>query len=246
MSPEKEVNYFSGFYDKGIEWYRGFFRTCEGRKVVGEISPRYLSDHRVPERIRSLIPDAKLIVSLRNPLEQIFSRYCYMVVRQMQSGSFEDILERSPFLIEEAYYYKHITRFLEYFPREQMLVLVYDDLLKDPAAFLTRVHGFLGVDTGALPENINERIHPTREPKSRLLEATVVLTRATLRKMRLFSLINLVKATGLDKRIKRLNTNNRGGFGTIGAETRKRLNDIFAEDKRMLSGLIGRDLTFWS
>jgi len=246
MSREKEVNFFSEHYDKGVLWYSKFFEKRRKEEIAGEFSPRYLSHAMAPHRIKETVPDAKLIVCLRNPVDQLFSRYHYMVARQMYSKSFEAVLEDKPHLIKGAFYYKHLSRYMEYFSPDRICVLIYDDLKAEPGAFLKGIFNFLSVRAGILPSRLNEKIHHTRIPRSRLMEANLVVARKILRKMRLLPVVDALKARCLDKTIKRVNTRKNGSFKEMDPKTRERLNDIFAEDKEKLSELIGRDLSFWA
>jgi hypothetical protein len=246
MSQEKELNFFDNLFDKGVDWYERFFRKSNQEKIIGEFSPTYLAHELVPQRMKEIVPEAKLIVSLRNPVDQIFSRYCYMVSRQLYDKPFDVALGEKKFLMEEAFYYNHITRFLEYFDRIQILILIYEDLTRDALSFLNQIYSFLEIDKTYIPPNVNERIHFTRMPRSQYIETSVVMIRKGLKKMRLFSLIEELKKTNIVNRMRDLNTTRVGAFGKMDPKTRSRLNNIFAEDKEMLSALLSRDLSFWN
>lgn len=246
MSPEKEINFFNESYDKGVGWYARYFAKCADNTVTGEFSPRYLSDPNTPERMKDVLPDAKLIVSLRNPADEVYSRYCYMVTRQMHTGTFENTLAQQTYLIEQAYYYQHLVRFLKYYKRENVLILIYDDLLADPRAFLQGIYSFLGVDSNYLPPHFFEKIHSNRVAKSKVIETGIVAIRGILRHPRLLFLVEGLKKLGVDKRIKQFNASKQKSFAGMDAQTRKYLHDVFAEDKKMLGELLGRDLSFWS
>lgn len=245
MSPEKEIYFFNYNYDKGINWYQNFFDKAEREKIIGEFSPTYLSNRLVPQRMRKDVPTANLLVSLRNPVDQVFSRYHYMVTRQMYNRSFEEALKEKPFVVEDAFYHKHIKRYLEYFDRSQTLILIYEDLRTDALSFLQKIYSFLDIGDTYIPPNLGEVVHFTRRPKSRWLEATMVIVRILLGKMRLYSLVAILKKRGWDRKFKEFNTQKNNAFREIDSEIRSRLNDIFANDKEMLSALIGRDLSFW-
>jgi hypothetical protein len=84
MSFKREVHYFDWNYDRGIEWYRTHFPTRHtqarslrrnGEFATGEKSPYYLFDPAVPARVRALLPDVKLVVLLRDPVARAFSHY---------------------------------------------------------------------------------------------------------------------------------------------------------------------------
>ncbi len=111
---------------------------------------------------------------------------------------------------------------------------------------MKKIYSFLDIDSAYIPHDLNERIHYSREAKSRILESTIVLIRKMLRRMRLFSVVEGLKARGLDKRLKQFNTGNNRAFKQMDLKTRSQLNQLFADDKKILSKLIGRDLSFWN
>ncbi len=126
----------------------------QGEPAVGESTPAYLSggysSHDIPTAIKHFLPDAKLVVSLRNPVE----RGAFPLLElgrhvQLNAGlSFEDKLKERPEFVREGSYAPQLARYYERFPKEQSLVLLYDDLVTAPAAFMSAIYSFLGVDVG--------------------------------------------------------------------------------------------------
>jgi hypothetical protein len=245
MSPEKEINFFNYHYHNGIRWYEKFFDGCDKNKKTGEYSPTYLSDDQVPQRIYQTVPDARLIISLRNPVDQIYSRYLYRVSRQRYDRSFEDALKEDSSLIEDALYYRHIKKFLERFDRNQILILIYEDLIYDARAFLQSIYRFLNIDIDFVPVNLNEKIHVSRIPKFRSAESLMLITRSLFRQFRLFSVVEKLKEKGLDQWFKQLNTKDDIMPQQIDPGLRSDLSNAFFEDIQKISSLLERDLSFW-
>jgi hypothetical protein len=196
----KEVSFFDRHYARGIRWYRGNF-PLRGRRcaAVGEASPSYLFHPLAPERVRAAVPDAHLIVLLRNPVDRAHSHYQHEVALGRETLSFEEALEREPErlageverLTSDPGYFSHawwnytyvsrgryaeqLERWLALFPRRQLLVLLTDELSADPRATYTRVLQFLGVaphELAAYPR-IFEREYAPMQPATRArLEAS--------------------------------------------------------------------------
>ncbi|HTQ55187.1 MAG TPA: sulfotransferase [Bryobacteraceae bacterium] len=141
-----------------IEDYRRLFQARAGEIAAGEMSPQYLYSECAPAAIRRLIPQAKLIAILRDPAERAFSHFCHN-----RSGGVEPLSDFAAALAAEdermaqgwwssfhyrhrGYYARQLNRYLKLFPREQILVLLYDDMLADCHAFLRRICAFLGID----------------------------------------------------------------------------------------------------
>jgi len=173
----KEVSYFDRHYARGEAWYRGNFptklrhavaaRRSGARAIAGEASPSYLFHPSAPERVAALVPNARLIALVRNPIDRALSHYHHEVALGRESLSFEDALAqedermrgelermRDPRYFSHAWwnytyasrglYADQLERWLAVFPREQLLVVPSEDLLDRPAETYARVLEFLG------------------------------------------------------------------------------------------------------
>ena len=185
MGPSfKEVSFFDRHYAHGEAWYRGHFparprqRLVERRRgrrpLVGEASPSYLFHPLAAERVAAVIPGARLIALLRNPVDRAFSHYQHEVALGREPLSFEDAIDQEDermrgeverMLHEPAYfsyawwnytylargrYAEQLERWLAAFPRDQLLILFTEELSRDPAATYGRVLAFLGAEAHEL------------------------------------------------------------------------------------------------
>jgi hypothetical protein len=163
----KEVHFFDLNHRRGTDWYRSFFRG-NGDGIGLEATPYYLFHPAVPARLKALLPEARLIVLLRDPVERANSHYWHARKRGLEPLELaaaldveEDRLrgEEERLLAEPGYasfahrhqsyrarglYARQIDRWLQHFPREQFLFLKAETLFADPAAVLPRVLDFLG------------------------------------------------------------------------------------------------------
>ncbi|MDQ4094729.1 MAG: sulfotransferase domain-containing protein [Actinomycetota bacterium] len=184
----KGAHFFDTNFTKGKTWYRSHFplratvarRRSDNRvSFTGEASPYYLFHPHAARRARDCVPDAKLIVLLRNPPDRAFSHYRERVRHGVESLSFEEALEaedvrlageEEKLLADETYYsfaHEHLSyfrqglyadaleRWLQFFPRDRFLFLRSEDMFTRPAAAYDEVTTFLGV--AALPEDTFER-----------------------------------------------------------------------------------------
>jgi hypothetical protein len=175
----KEVSFFDRHYARGERWYRAHLparprqlvaRRRHGRwPSVGEASPSYLFHPLAPERVAALLPRARLIAVLRDPVDRAFSHYQHEVALGREPLTFEDALAaeeermrgevdrmtRDPTYFSEAWwnhtyvgrgrYAEQLERWFSVFPRDQVLVLFSNELLQQPADTYARVLEFLGV-----------------------------------------------------------------------------------------------------
>ncbi len=167
----KEVSFFDRHFWRGLRWYQGQFplRSSRNLLAVGEASPSYLFHPLAPQRVHALLPDAKLIVLVRDPVARAFSHYQHEVALGREPLSFEQALaaeeertrgEIDRMLVNPRYfshawwdhtytargmYADQLERWFAVFPREQLLVLTNEELADDTAATYARVLDFLGV-----------------------------------------------------------------------------------------------------
>jgi hypothetical protein len=154
MSENKEPNFFGGpgwSWDRGLDWYESLFP--EAARIRGESSHTYTIDPivaGVPERIRSTLPEVKLIYLVGDPVERIVSQYVGEYAKGAESRSLAALCA-SPNFAHSGYMYRsrfhhQLTRYLECFPREAIHVLSKEDLARDPAGTIATTFRFLGVD----------------------------------------------------------------------------------------------------
>ena len=154
--------------------YEALFDPAPRGAVLGEATPFYLYDHGAHDRIAKVLPDARLIVLLRDPVDREHSNWTHLWNAGLEPEA--DFLTACR--AEEArkaagwadfWHYISLGRYGEqmqhlfrHFPREQVLLLRYRELKDDPAATLDRVCAFLGVETGVLRsiprENVNRHV----------------------------------------------------------------------------------------
>ena len=148
---KKELNYFDAHFDKGVEWYRSQFpspRWKDGRRsITGEATPNYLPHPSVPERMAQQLPQARLIVLLRNPIDRAYSHYHHRLRKIRETRSFEEaIIEEektqphNPFgYLSRGIYVDQLVSWSKFFNEEQMLVLKSEDFFERPQETLKLV-----------------------------------------------------------------------------------------------------------
>jgi hypothetical protein len=137
----KEVHYFDLLFDEGTEAYRQCFplpRWKDGRKTItGEATPGYLFHPHAPERMAEIVPQARLITLLRNPVDLFYSSYQHRVRKGQEDRSFEQTVRaalNNPHEVRlvRGIYVEHLLRWRRFFSAEQMLVLKSEDLFERP------------------------------------------------------------------------------------------------------------------
>jgi len=176
----KEVHFFDCHYQKGVSWYRGqfpaipykYYRETVRRRtlITGEASPYYMFHPYVPGRIAALLPNVKLIVLLRNPVERIFSHYCWEVGWGNENLSLEEAIKHEEERIKvgseklatgnsfnhrhfsylaRSMYADQLERWFQYFSRAQLLLIKSEELYAEPARIFKETLDFLHIPNGS-------------------------------------------------------------------------------------------------
>lgn len=189
----KEVRYFDRHHDEGLDWYASFFcPSTEASRyaAIGEISPQYFYCDACPKRIEAAIPDAKLLVMLRHPVDRAYSHYGFVVQRRNFHGSFEDFLAARPTMLEKGFYSRSLDRYLDHFDRERILVLVFERAVRDDGASKRALADFLNLPIDRFPGSVG-RVNASTVPRFGALSSLAVTTGRRLRKTRLESVVDL-------------------------------------------------------
>jgi len=239
----REIHYFDRNYDRGQAWYMQFFEEVDGYKVTGEFSPTYLYCDELTERIAESAPSVqKLVVSLRNPVDQIFSLFAFRVRTRGYEGSFEQFLDKGP-AIYRCMHGVHLERLRPWIERGALLSLVFEEAVKDVENTKMQLATFLGVDPALFPEEAgHSRINYSYAPRYKRLYVWAVAFSQRLRRGDHDRLINFAKQTGIKRLFDR-----EGTFSVppMQPATRRRLVEIFEPDVAALEKLLGRPMTQW-
>jgi len=183
---KKEIHFFSSsLYGFGLMWYRSNFPTRisryyykkNGKKLlVGEATPYYLFHPLVPERMKRVLPDIKLIAILRNPVDRTYSHYNFALRQNRESLSFEEALDaegdrmgghreriiqdpnfddfefKTHSYLSRSIYVDQLSHWFKYYDRSRFLIVSSEDLAMDPQRILDQIFDFLGVP----PYNVDD------------------------------------------------------------------------------------------
>lgn len=155
----KEAQHFGKVPDEEIggEGYRDFFSGWSGERLIGEATPEYLLIPAAARQIAKFAPGAKLIAILRNPVDRLYSSYWHSQRAGQVYPTFEAFLDgqisargaAQPMVGANIVYGHYVNQLQRYFDLgvdpAQLLVLLFDDLVGEPAETLATVQEFLGV-----------------------------------------------------------------------------------------------------
>ncbi len=239
MSSKKEL-YFFGAEGQGdrcetLAAYEALFAAVDGESAIGEATPTYLYSTRAAAEIRELIPHARLIVSLRQPADRAFSGYAWRRRAGKETRLGTDAFQADAPYVRLGFYYKHIERYLDLFQREQILVVLLDELAAEPAATCKTIFEFLDIDSTFRVQQLQPRGLRPRVPRLPRLGHFVRKSRLGRELYRALplGLQDLGKAHLLQPP------------PTLTKELRAQLTALYRDDILRTSELIGRDLSHW-
>ncbi|MCI5157344.1 MAG: hypothetical protein D3906_02700 [Candidatus Electrothrix sp. AUS1_2] len=258
MSNVKEPNFFSYdqiveqklyYSEKGISTqgaYEKIFEKVGLEKAVGEASVSYFFYKQVPLKIHSCIPDAKIILILRSPVERSFSHYLMDLRLGYINHSFEDIVYKQiihPMLIlyyqqfiELGFYYEHVKRYFDVFGEQNVKVFLHDDLENNARQIFAELCDFLGI-------YFNDRVDFTKKynvyktPRNKIfkflysIKKCRQLTHAIIPNFMINNVKNWLLISGNKPKLSEI--------------TRKYLNDLYKKNIYQTGKLIRRDLSGW-
>jgi hypothetical protein len=231
------------------EWedYARLFQHVHGETAIGEASVGYLWSETAARNIHAKIPGAKILLMLRNPADRAFSQYLHQAAvhglrlsfrRQidacLQNRSHKFSLQYP--LLELGIYHAQVRRFLEFFPRQNICIHLYDDYRANTAATMAAIFRFLGVDDTFTPDTSQRHLE--------LSVPRLAGVSHTLRKLGVWQFIKRITPAKLLTAARRLAFTPRQKLA-MEPEDRRYLVDYYADDIRKLAVLLNRDLSAW-
>jgi hypothetical protein len=199
MSPKKEPHYFSKnvvpegnpaepIRDKTL--YMELFKKSGKRKILGEASVSYLEDVETPSLIKRVSPDAKCLISLRDPVERIFSEYLmYMRIGKLNTSFHSELHNElkcpsdklsTHINLNAGLYYQSVKRYVDIFGEKNIKIIIFEDFVKNILTTMNDILKFL--DLNFTLENIeSEAYNPFAVPRGKTSQK--IMYNKTLRKI---------------------------------------------------------------
>jgi hypothetical protein len=255
MSNPKELNFFHNDdnYKKGINWYSQHFANCRENQIAGESSPEYIHYNIVPGRIAALLPNVKIIILLRNPIDRAYSAYWHAVRHAGEHLNFESAIEIEQKRIRnDSYaekYYSYLTRgnyissvreYFNWFPADNISIIIAEDYFQNPVAIIKILLQFLSLDyySDFLEIAPSVLLNKGRALKSRKVQRFYVLLKLNFPFLETYFPV----FTTFFSKLNRAGDN----YSPLSYETRKLLWDYYNNSICELENFTGRQITNWS
>lgn len=218
------------------EEYEALFAEAADKKARGEASVHYLPYPGVAERIRRMLPEARLIASLRDPVERAYSTFQMNQRNRNRNDdvSFIEALNQEPGL--QYTYSEKLQRYFDLFPQEQIRIILLDDLEAQPRRVMRYLYEFVEVDPNFAPD-VTQVANPGGEPRNKALHRL-------LSDRRLIAFSRKLLPERAIAPLKSLRSRNLAKRPLSPTERRKGV-EFFREDILKTQDLLGQDLSRW-
>jgi hypothetical protein len=260
LSEPKEIYYFNkkNFYassrtfnknyNKKIEWYKQHFVHCSKNSIKGEFCVAYLYDKHSSQKIKETFPNIKLIVSLRNPIERAYSQYLfYKYMSKREQRPFNEVIRKEKEYIEKGLYCKQLKKYMDFFQKEQLLIVTLDDLKDQPLQTIKKIYQFLKVDASFTPRDLSKKVNQFAQKTNFIfIDKLIYFTVRNMDNLGISRarILRLAKRFGFVKAITKINRS-RMDYPQMFKESKDYLSTAFKEDISKLENLLDRDLSSW-
>jgi len=239
VPPAKDIQFFDKNFDKGIEWYLSLFSSGAGQTAIGEVSHDYFLAQETAELIRKYLSKVRLICCLREPIDRTMSSFLFYKTTVLNKATtFEEFAFEERILKLSDYYY-NLYPFYERFPRDNILILFFDDLKANPRLFAQRIFEFLQVDLDFQPEVLYQKILPASEPRLSWLAHLAYQIGLIFRRVGLVNVVGSVKRTGTFRTLFYKELANKP---QVSPAVREKLRAYYTKRYHLLPELIGMPL----
>jgi len=164
MSAEKEPNYFSvttvpensyALPIRNEKKYLSLFKNVKDEKIIGEATTTYLEDPKAAELIHQISPNAKILISLRDPIERLFSNYLMHEGIGRTKKSFHEVIENElknefdnykyELKLKRSLYSESVKRYIDTFGKDKVKIIIFEEFVKDTTSTIEEILKFLGL-----------------------------------------------------------------------------------------------------
>lgn len=243
-----ELYFFNREFERGVEWYEALFENATGEKRVGDGTPGYISHPEAPARIRATLgPDVKMIGCLRHPIDRAYSAFWNYL-------SWERIPKNSDFrqmfleteeleMRSRGFYFEQLARYLEHFPRENLLLFVYEEDLKRGAETIRECYEFLDVEPGFVPPRVAQMVNKTHDIRAGHAFVESIGVRVSRATRSLPQSVRGPLRAGYEMMFKLLPK--KDDYKALDENLRQELLAVYEDDMARLEEFLGRDLSVW-
>ncbi len=242
VSDEKEVDFFSYYFDRGYEWYERQLASDPPRPHRGDISPSYFIHPAAADRAAAYNPDLHIFVTLRDPVMRAYSNHLHEARKGHITGDnliFATGLANNPLYLDQGRYATHLERWLNAFPQARVHVLFQEDIHADRSAMARQVTQALGLPD--LADFLDLRANESVRYRNPVLGEMLWKLGAAARRHGLGRAVETIKSAPGIHQFRAANREDmRDAVPEMTDDDVGRLTDFYAEEVARLETMIGR------
>lgn len=252
MSSEKETRFFSSeeHFRRGVSWFQQFFKEYEGEKAIGEADTGTMYYRGSAARVHEIVPGAKLIFVLRNPIEQVYSHYWFGAERGIydcQVRSFSEFIRDNEDrwtkkILSTPKYYDQLVRFDPYFDKEHRLTLLFDDIQNNIQHVMNKIYRFIEVEPCLVSDARKHNV--TSYPSNPKFYRRLYRLWKPIRQQIPKSVIQ--RTVGVRSTLKNMMYSEQQGKPSMDLADRTYLREMYREPNAHLAEYLDRDLSHWT
>lgn len=237
----KETFFFDEHFNKGWNWYWSHFHNCADRRLCAEIGPTYFDVPEAAHRIYQHNPGCRIIISLRDPAQRSFSLYLHHRKKGRLHCDFHNAIKKVPRIIDSSHYRRYVSRWIEMFGVEQVLIILLDDISSSPEFVLERVADFIGITYVAATLSPGKAVNEASLPNFAILAWLFTHVASLFRERSVYWPVQLAKKLGVN----RIYMGSKGDLPHLNFEIRRYLVQEFESDIAYIEKLLSRSLSKW-
>jgi hypothetical protein len=236
----KETHFYSRYFDRGLQWYERFFIHHSGSQLCGEVDPELILCSEAAERLYLHWPQIKLIAIFRNPAEQFFSSYMHAFRKGDVKETPETVWKTERAFRCETEYASNLHSYLQRFPPEQILILIFEDLSQDVKGFYRQILSFLNAEHVLDHDSLYKKLNLSRLSRFPSLSSSLYRIARWARSRDLHWTVNLIKSLGIERLVTRQMLNDEEY--RLSQDLRNEIIQTCFTEIEQLSRYTGRDL----
>lgn len=243
-SPTKETRFFDRHFRHGLDWYLAHFPAVDDLRPMGEVAPTYFASGAARGRIAKLVPETKVVCIFRDPVERVLSLYRLKRAYGMLPWAFEQAMQNDPELFDSGRYATHLKGWINALGKKQVLVMVYEDLKRNPQVYLNTLTDFLGIARISLSSSQLRVINASEgltHPRSYFLTRMATGMADWFKAARMDRLL----ASAKHKYFLKFFLRSGSSFESLSPDRMHKLYELFSPEVEELEAMLNRDFPNW-
>ena len=199
----KETFFFDRYFNKGLDFYKSLYKNVGNSDISAEVAPSYAGNEIAIKRLSECIPNAKIILTVREPVSRSISHYHHMIRYGYLEGDILEAINKDGRIIHDSQYYKIVDIISNYFPEEQLYLLPYEQLRQSPRDFASNLSNLMGTNINADDSIIFRKSNASKVARNAFISKSASFITDKLKEAGIYSIPRAARKIGLRNLIER-------------------------------------------